>query len=304
MEECEVRPRRALGWLLVGAGVVGMVCGIVPFVITGLRIATGRSVPAEMDWLAHGIESLALSAEWAMLSSGMGACLGVMLLWAGAGWIRGRPWAALVTWVYVLCALMVNIPDMTLFICLARPGAMRTQMLVYDGIATGIPAALGLWLWLRRKPSGVKVLGWALVLVGVIGVIGGLIPLTSNALRVLVNWELWNKIDLDSQGVEAMGLTVEWGLLSSAMGTFLGIMLLWAGAGWIRGRPWAAAVTWMYVLAGLTVNVTDMIIFALKAKDGPMRTDMLLLDGVATLIAAGLAAWLLLRRRPASGRPG
>lgn len=153
MEECEVRPRRALGWLLVGAGVLGMVCGIVPFVITGLRIATGRSVPAEMDWLAHGIESLALSAEWAMLSSAMGTFLGIMLLWAGAGWIRGRPWAAAVTWMYVLAGLTVNVTDMIIFALKAKDGPMRTDMLLLDGVATLIAAGLAAWLLLRRRPA-------------------------------------------------------------------------------------------------------------------------------------------------------
>jgi len=311
MDERQPRPHPLLGRLLIAAGVLGVVAGVVPLAIITVRVLVGGPFLAEADFLAHGVAALGFSPEWGMLSSAMGACLGVMMIWAGVGWLRARPWARLVSWVYVVCGLMVNIPDMTVFVLLARHGSMRTQMLIYDGIAAAIPVALGVWLWRRsprrrpgknaprpKLPAGraSKVLGWLLAVAGVIGIITGLVPLTSNALRVLVSWDLWG-LDVEKHAVEAMGLTVEWGLLSSSMGTFLGVMLLWAGVGWIRRRGWAPAVTGLYVLVGLTVNVTDMVIFAFQAKDSSMRSHMLLGDGLAMLLPGFLAAWLILRRR-------
>jgi len=82
--------------------------------------------------------------------------------------------------------------------------------------------------------------GWLLVLAGALGIVTGVIPLTTNAMRILVNENLWNVVDLAAHGVEAMGLSVEWGMLSSAMGACLGVLLLWAGAGWLKGRAWPA----------------------------------------------------------------
>ena len=148
-----------------------------------------------------------------------------------------------------------------------------------------------------------RLVGWLLILAGVVGVISGVIPFTTNGLRILVNEDLWNVVDLAAHGVEAMGLSVEWGMLSSAMGTVLGVLLLWAGVAWVQGRPSAAVVTWAYVLVGLAVNITDMTIFVFRAKHGPMRTQMLALDGIAMLIPWVLAGWLLRQRRPA-GRVG
>jgi len=86
-------------------------------------------------------------------------------------------------------------------------------------------------------------------------------------------------------------------MLSSAMGLCLGFLLLWAGACWLRGRDHAAAVTWAYVLAGLTVNIADMYIFALRARPGPMRTSMLWADAAALTLPVVLGIWLTLRRR-------
>ena len=142
-----------------------------------------------------------------------------------------------------------------------------------------------------------KIVGWALIAAGVIGVLTGIVPLTTNALRILVDEDLWHVVDLAAHGVEAMGLSVEWGMLSSAMGTCLGAMLLCAGVGWRGGRPWATAVSWAYVFAALAVNGTDMIIFLFRARPGPMRTQMLVFDGIATLFPLLVAGWLI-RRRP------
>lgn len=140
-----------------------------------------------------------------------------------------------------------------------------------------------------------RLTGWVLVIIGVAGVLTGLVPFTTNGLRIVAHEELWNVVDLAAHGVEAMGLSVEWGMLSSAMGTVLGVLLLWAGVGWLRGRPWAPTVTWAYVLAALGVNVTDMIVFVFRAKPGPMRSHMLVFDGIALLVPVA-AAWCLLRR--------
>jgi hypothetical protein len=147
------------------------------------------------------------------------------------------------------------------------------------------------------------VVGRVLLFLGAVGVVTGAVPFTTNALRMLAREDLWNVTDLAAHGVEAMGLSVEWGMLSSAMGTFLGALLLAAGFGHLRGRPWARLVSWVYVAGGLTVNVTDMIIFAFRAKPGAMRSHMLVLDGIALLVPVALAAWLLWGRRSADVSP-
>jgi hypothetical protein len=81
------------------------------------------------------------------------------------------------------------------------------------------------------------------------------------------------------------------------MGTFLGVLLLCAGAAWLRGRETAALLSWIYVAAGLAVNVVDMLIFIFKAKPGAMRSGMLLFDGLATLLPIVLALWLIVRKK-------
>ncbi len=144
----------------------------------------------------------------------------------------------------------------------------------------------------RRRPR----LGWFLILVGIIGVVSGIVPFTINALRILVDEQLWNMLDFAAHGVESLGLSMEWGLLSSAMGTYLGVLLLLAGTGWLKGRARALPATLAYVSCGLVVNVADMIIFAFRAKPGPVRTQMLVFDAIALLIPIGLGVWLLRRR--------
>jgi len=62
-----------------------------------------------------------------------------------------------------------------------------------------------------------------------------------------------------------------------------------------EGPGLAGPVSWAYVLVGLTVNVTDMIIFAFRARAGVMRTQMLVFDGIALLLPVALGAWLLHR---------
>jgi len=144
--------------------------------------------------------------------------------------------------------------------------------------------------------------GWVLTILGIVGVITGVIPFTINALRILADENLWGTMDFAAHGVESMGLSVEWGMLSSAMGAYLGALLLWAGRGWRSGSPRAGLASWVYVVSGLAVNVTDMIIFAFRARPGPVRSQMLVFDGIALLIPVLLAIWLIgLRRRAAGG---
>lgn len=146
-----------------------------------------------------------------------------------------------------------------------------------------------------------KRLGWFLLIIGALGVVGGIVPFAINGLRLAAGDELQNVIDLARHGVEAMGLSVEWGFLSSAMGTFLGGLLLWAGAGWLRGRVFAPVVTWCYVFGAAAVNVTDMTIFVFKATPGSMRSLMLVLDGIALAIPVILGIWMAAHRiRPCS----
>ena len=140
-----------------------------------------------------------------------------------------------------------------------------------------------------------KALGTGLIVFGIAGVVTGIVPFVANGLRILVERDLWHTVDLMRHGVEAMGLSVEWGMLSAAAGTCLGVLLVCAGTGWRRGRPWAEAVSWCYVLCAVAVNGTDLVIFAARAKPGPMRSWMLLFDGVALLLPICLGIWLITR---------
>lgn len=148
------------------------------------------------------------------------------------------------------------------------------------------------------------VAGYTLIALGVVGVVVGLVPLAINTLRIVAGWDLWGAGDLAAHGVEAMGLSVEWAMLSCVMGTYLGALLLWAGFGWLRGRPWAVLATWMYVAGALAVNVTDMIIFTFAARPGAMRTQMLVFDGIATAVPLVAGAWLIRRRRRGARHAG
>ena len=167
------------------------------------------------------------------------------------------------------------------------------------------PANRFRWFWYplmhESRAKRYPWVGWFLIVTGVVGTVTGFVPLTINALRIVVSERRWDFLDLAAHGVEAMGLSIEWGMLSSAMGVCLGGFMLCAGVGWLKGRPWAAPVSWTYVLAGLTVNISDMIIFAFRARPGEMRTGMLLCDGVALLIPVLLGVWLIAvhpHRRP------
>ncbi len=140
-----------VGWLLAAAGVLGLASGVVPFTINALRLVLGKSPIHLPDTYAHGLEAMDLSLEWAVLSSAMGTCLGVLLLWAAVGWLKGRTWAATVSWAYVLAGVAVCGPDVLIFAFRAQPGPTRTHMLAADSVALFIPLALALWLVLTRK---------------------------------------------------------------------------------------------------------------------------------------------------------
>jgi hypothetical protein len=134
-----------------------------------------------------------------------------------------------------------------------------------------------------------------LIAAGIIGVVTGAVPLTINTVRVVANERAYGMVDLAAHGVEAMGLSREWGMLSSGMGTLLGVLLLCAGAAWLTGKATAPLLSWVYVAAGLTVNAIDMLIFIFRAKPGFMRSEMLLFDSLAAALPVALAAWLILR---------
>jgi hypothetical protein len=138
-----------VGWTLTLVGGLGLVTGIVPFAVNALHAFFG--IDLGLDLAAHGVASMGLSAEWALLSSAMGTFLGAVMVWAGVGWLRARRWAPLVSWLYVLCSIGVNATDLLIFTFIAKPAATRSLMLVLDGIALFISVVLGLWLIRRRS---------------------------------------------------------------------------------------------------------------------------------------------------------
>jgi len=143
--------RRAVvaGDFLMVCGGVGLVTGLVPFAVSALRLLGFDLGLGPDDWAAHGVEAMGLSLEWAALSSICGAFLGALLLAAGLGWRRGRPWAPLVTLLYAIDGLLVTGTDLAIFALAARPGRMRTSMLIADAVAfalaVGVLAALIAW---------------------------------------------------------------------------------------------------------------------------------------------------------------
>jgi hypothetical protein len=146
--------------------------------------------------------------------------------------------------------------------------------------------------------------GALLIAAGVIGVVTGGVPIVFSAWWMLAGRHPSAGMDLATHGVEAMGLSLEWALLSSVMGAYLGAVLLWAGTGWRRGRPSARLATWVYASCGVSVCLTDVLIFVFRATPGVMRTRMLVLDGAALAFAVLVAIWLLWRRSPQPSRTG
>lgn len=143
-----------------------------------------------------------------------------------------------------------------------------------------------------------KVAGLVLMVLGGVGVVTGAVALAVLTLHVLgvdvrIPPEHWA-----SHGPAAMGMGVDWAMLSSACGVWLGGLLWASGVGWRRGRPWAFLVTVVYGLNGMVVCGVDLVLFGLFATAGPMRTAMLVADGVAFAVAASsLAGALAWRRR-------
>lgn len=139
--------------------------------------------------------------------------------------------------------------------------------------------------------------GTALLVFGAIGLVAGLVPLVVNLLRIVgvtfgVPPEHWA-----SHGPAAMGMGTDWATLSSAEGAFLGGLLIAAGIGWRRGRPWAPLVTLIYAVDGLLITGVDLLLFIFFATAGRIRTLMIALDTLAfALAAAALIGWLLWRR--------
>ncbi len=152
-----------------------------------------------------------------------------------------------------------------------------------------------------RRGKGVVLAGWALVVAGVIGVIGGVVPFSLNAFRILGGEKTWSSSSLAGHGVEALGLSVEWAMLSSAIGAYLGALLLASGRAWLKGLDAARLLTWIYVAGGVTVNATDLAIFLFHAETGPLRVQMILLDGIALAFPVAVGILLLVYRPGAEG---
>jgi hypothetical protein len=153
--------------------------------------------------------------------------------------------------------------------------------------------------------SSARWLGRLLVFCGGIGLVAGVVPLLVNVLRLLGSDLGRSPEDWAAHGVEALGLSVPWGTLSSADGTFLGSLLIAAGIGWQRGRAWAPLVTLLYALHGMLITGLDILIFATRAVPGSMRSWMLVLDGIACAFAVGTFTGLVIwfRRRKRRGTP-
>jgi len=146
---------RRLGAFLVACGLIGVVTGLVPFVIALARLAGLPVGGGRWDWLAHGMRELGLSAEWAALSSASGTFLGILLVAAGIGWRSARPWAPLLSLLYALDGLVVTGTDLAVFVVAARPGPMRKAMIAAESLAFGLALAvlLGLAVWWSRQRS-------------------------------------------------------------------------------------------------------------------------------------------------------
>jgi len=144
---------RRLGTLLVACGLVGVVTGLVPFVIALARLAGLPLGGGRWDLLAHGMRELGLSAEWAALSSASGIFLGALLIAAGSGWRRDRPWAPLVSLLYALDGLVVTGTDLAVFLVAARPGPMRRVMIGAESLAFALALGMlvGLGVWRLRR---------------------------------------------------------------------------------------------------------------------------------------------------------
>jgi hypothetical protein len=153
---------------------------------------------------------------------------------------------------------------------------------------------------------GTRRIGLFLIVCGVIGIVTGLLPLVLNVLRLLGCTFGLSRESMANHGVEAMGLSVPWAVLSCWDGAFLGSLLVAAGLGWRRGWRWAPLVTFLYAVHGTMITGLDLLIFATYARPGRMRDRMLVLDGLAcalavTVLVAMVVWWW---RRRAARRQG
>ena len=149
-----------------------------------------------------------------------------------------------------------------------------------------------------RPPSPrARRVGTFLVACGVVGVVTGLVPFAIALARLAGLAVAAGRWDWLAHGMRELGLGAEWAALSSACGVFLGALLIAAGIGWRRGRDWAPLVSLLYALDGLVVTGTDLVVFALAARRGPMRNIMLAAEtlafGLALGVLIGLGAWRL-----------
>jgi hypothetical protein len=137
--------------------------------------------------------------------------------------------------------------------------------------------------------------GLAFLVAGGLGLVAGVVPFAANLPRVLGHDFGRPEYGVVAYYPWAMGMSVDWALLSSADGAFLGGLLFSAGVGWRRGRPWAPLVTLIYALGGILVCGTDLLLFTLHAKAGCVRSLMLTLDSLAFAVALltliGLTVW-------------
>ncbi|MFB3892552.1 MAG: hypothetical protein ACE15C_11080 [Phycisphaerae bacterium] len=317
------RRRPVLGAALMLIGCASTLSSSVPFVFNALRITVRDDLWNLVDLSRHGVETMGLSVEWGMLSAAMGMYLSLLMAWAGIGWWKGRPWAATTTWAYVACGPAVTFTDLIIFIFAGRPCGLLSRLIFFDALGLLLPVALGLWLAARSRwatgpalaatqdaetapgPSRRPALALLLMVIGAAGATMGVVPFVLSGLRIILGRDPWSAPDLARHGVDGLGLSTEWCMLTSAMCTCLGALMLWAGAGWLKGlrrRPWTRLWTWVYVTCALVVNATDTMIFLFKARPGPTRNLMLAADGVGLLIACLLGVWLLAGRVGRSGK--
>ena len=136
---------------LMVCGGVGIVLGVLPLAVSALRLFGCTFGRTPEDWAAHGIEAMGLHLEWALLSSAAGAMIGGLWLASGIGWRRSRPWAPPVTLIAAINGLVVDGVDLVIFAAAAKPGTVRTSMLIADGFAFALAAGalVGLAIWRR-----------------------------------------------------------------------------------------------------------------------------------------------------------
>lgn len=137
--------------------------------------------------------------------------------------------------------------------------------------------------------------GMIMFVAGCIGFVAGLVPFCIALIQ------LWNQTKTLSvcpvftwidHGARAMGLSLEWALLSSTAGMILGFFLMWSGIGWMKNYSCARIITYAYIISGISINAVDLIIFFIVAKAGVIRNTMIVLDIFAFFFPVIIAIWL------------